>query len=99
MKKNVFYKIKLVGLKNDIIGEINRILEIKGFDEIEFNNNAVLSVIDDQTSEKICLYCRRVNEIMADNGYKMNKYSVTDLSLNTLLWILTEIEEGNFEEF
>ena len=28
-----------------------------------------------------------------------NKYSVTDLSLNTLLWILTEIEEGNFEEF
>ena len=99
MKKNVFYKIKLVGLKNDIIGEINRILEIKGFDEIEFNNNAVLSVIDDQTSEKICLYCRRVNEIMTDNGYKMNKYSVTDLSLNTLLWILTEIEEGNFEEF
>ena len=91
------FKKQLEDLKESLITEIvKHCLNEKAL-EIEFNNGIVHAYIDDQVNQVICRVNVEQRVAVVDDTYTTNNIKLDDLTLDELLGIYSQIEEGNYE--
>jgi hypothetical protein len=91
------YKKQLDTLKEDIIKDVVKSCLGKGILEIELHHPLIYQYIDDQTNEVIGRVNIEQQVAVIDDSYNMYNVKLDDLSLDILLGLLGEFEQGNYE--
>lgn len=91
------YRKQLDSLREDIIQHlIKGCLNEKAL-EIEFHNPIVHAYIDDQTNEVIGRLNIEQKVVVIDSGFEVRWLSLDRLTLDELLSLFGEFEQGNYE--
>lgn len=91
------YKEQLGTLRQDIIKDIVKGCLGKGILEIELHNPLIYQYVDDQTNEVIGRINIEQQVAVIDDSYNMYNVKLDKLSLDILLGLLCEFEQGNYK--
>jgi hypothetical protein len=95
--KHEDYQKQLDKIKADVIYDLVTGCLSAGALEIEFHNPLIYQYIDDQANEVICRINIEQQVALIDDSFDISSVKLDKLSLDILLKLLQEFEEGNYE--
>jgi hypothetical protein len=95
--KHEAYQNQLDKIKADVINDLVIGCLSAGALEIEFHNPLIYQYIDDQTNEVIGRINIEQHVAVIDDTYHISSVKLDKLSLDILLNLLQEFEQGNYE--